>query len=315
MLPVSALHTIYYEESGNPAGVPVLFLHGGPGVGTDENQRRFFDPSFYRIILFDQRGCGKSAPLGRLEENTTWDLIADIDKLLAILGIEKCLLFGGSWGSTLTLTYAIEHPERVLGMILRGIFLCQQEELDWFYHGGASLLAPEAWQILLSAVPEEGRTDLLTAFHHALHSPYYWERTYAAAAWVLWEFAHSHKEPDSRLDILMRHPSAFRLFALLYANQNHIQASIENHYFLHRSFFSSDRWILDHAHRLDAIPTIIIQGECDQICPWKYAAELHENLLQSTFILLQETGHSSNEPKTLAALVEAAETFKKLIGN
>jgi proline iminopeptidase len=315
MLQVSERHSIYWEESGNPDGVPALFLHGGPGVRTDENQRKFFDPSFYRIILFDQRGCGKSTPLGCLEENTTWDLVEDIDKLLTYLTVEKCLLFGGSWGSTLALTYAIEHPEKILGMILRGIFLCQQEELDWFYQEGASQLAPEAWQILLNALPEDNRSDLLTAYHYALHSPNYWERTYAAAAWVLWELAHLHREPDSRLETLIRHPILFYLFALLYATQNHIQASIENHYFLHRSFFPTDRWILEHCDQLNAIPTIIIQGECDQICPWKYAAELHANLPQSIFILLSETGHASSELKTIKALVEATETFKSIFNS
>lgn len=310
MLQVSEQHVIYFEESGNSEGIPVLFLHGGPGVGTDENHRRFFDPSFYRIILFDQRGCGKSIPLGSLDENTTWDLVDDIDKLLAFLSVDKCVLFGGSWGSTLALTYAIEHPDKVLGMILRGIFLCQQEELEWFYREGASQLAPEAWEILLTAIPEEDRSNLLEAYHKALHSSSYWDKRYAAAAWVVWEFAHMHKKQDARLEALIRYPMLFNFFAWLYANQNHVQASIENHYFCQHCFFPTDRWILENTDRLDAIPITIIQGECDQICPWKYAADLHAHLPQSTFVLLPETGHSANEPATSEALIEATDHFK-----
>jgi proline iminopeptidase len=173
MLPVDDLHQIYWEESGNPDGLPVLFLHGGPGVGTEANHRTFFDPNFYRIILFDQRGCGKSLPYGCLTNNTTWDLVEDINQLREFLAIDRCLLFGGSWGSTLALAYSIKYPQNVLGLILRGIFLCRQQELDWFYRDGANALSPIAWQRFIESIPKEKQADLIAAYHDLLHSNSY----------------------------------------------------------------------------------------------------------------------------------------------
>lgn len=306
MLQVDECHQIYWEESGNPAGTPILFLHGGPGSGADESCRTFFDPDFYRIIVFDQRGAGKSLPQGCLTNNTTWDLVEDINKLRQFLSIDRCLLFGGSWGSTLALTYAIKYPEHVSGLILRGIFLCRQAEFDWFYKkGGASVLSPKAWKIFTNCIPKEKRKDLIAAYHDLLHSDSHSVRIKAVAAWVLWGVANlqSTPIPDDRLEQLLN--STYRD-----ADQNMISVRIENHYFLNRGFFRSDNWILENIHRIRNIPGVIVQGECDQICPWKNAQELHLKWPASTFILVPNAGHSSSEPGILKALIEATESFK-----
>ncbi len=310
MLQVDEIHSIYWEESGNPAGVPVLFLHGGPGAGTQESDRTFFDPNFYRIILFDQRGCGKSSPRGSLTNNTTWDLVEDINKLREFLSIDRCLIFGGSWGSTLALVYAIKYPENVSGLILRGIFLCQQQELDWFYREGASHLAPEAWQIFIDAVPKEKQHDLIAAYHDDLNSDSYWTQTYAAATWILWSFANLQAGPDARLNALLNYKFLFYTFAPLYADENKVHARIENHYFFNKGFFETDNWILENIHRIQDIPGIIVQGQLDQICPWEYAAKLNQNWPASTFILNPNAGHASSEPEILESLLEATEDFK-----
>lgn len=310
MLQVDDIHQIYWEESGNPNGVPVLFLHGGPGVGTDESGRTFFDPNFYRIILFDQRGCGKSLPRGCLVNNTTWDLVEDINKLREFFSIDRCLLFGGSWGSTLALAYAIKYPEHVSGLILRGIFLSRQQELDWFYKEGANTLSPKAWEIFTDGVPSEKQGDLIAAYHDDLHSDSYWTQTSAAAAWVLWEFANLQSVSDSRLNALLSSKLLFYVFALIFAEQNKIQAQIENHYFINKCFFETDNWIIENIHRIQHIPGMIIQGQCDQICPWENAQELHLNWPASTFFLIPNEGHASSEPGVLEALIKATESFK-----
>jgi proline iminopeptidase len=310
MLQVDELHQIYWEESGNPNGVPVLFLHGGPGVGTEESYRTFFDPNFYRIILFDQRGCGKSLPYGCLKNNTTWDLVEDINKLREFLSIDRCLLFGGSWGSTLALTYAIKYPQNVSGLILRGVFLCRQQELDWFYKEGANHLSPKAWQIFIDSIPSEKRDDLIAAYHDKLHSDSYWSQIDTAAAWVLWEFANLQSVPDSCLSVLLNSKLLFYAFVILFANQNKIQAQIENHYFVNKCFFETDNWILENIHNIQHIPGIIIQGQFDRICPWGNAEELHLNWTTSTFLLIPNAGHASNEPGILEALIKATEEFK-----
>lgn len=310
MLQVDEMHQIYWEESGNPSGVPVLFLHGGPGVGTEENYRTFFDPNFYRIILFDQRGCGKSLPYGYLKNNTTWDLVEDINKLREFLAIDQCLLFGGSWGSTLALTYAIKYPENVSGLIIRGIFLCRQQELDWFYKEGANHVSPQAWQLFIDSIPIEKQDDLTAAYHDQLHSDSYWTQLDAAAAWVLWEFANLQSVPDSRLNALLNSKLGFYAFAILFANQNRALAQIENHYFMNKCFFETDNWILENIHKIQHIPGVIIQGQCDQICPWENARELHLNWPLSTFQLIPNAGHASSEPGVLEALIQATEHFK-----
>lgn len=309
-LQVDELHQIYWEECGNPNGFPVLFLHGGPGVGTEKSNRTFFDPTFYRIILFDQRGCGKSLPYGCLKNNTTWDLVEDINKLKKFLSIDRCLLFGGSWGSTLALTYAIKYPENVSGLILRGIFLSRQQEIDWFYKEGANHLSPKAWQIFIDNIPIEKQGDLVAAYHDKLHSDSYWAQIDAAAAWVLWEFANLQSVPDYRLRLLLNSKLLFYTFAIIFANQNKTQAQIMNHYFINKSFFETDNWILENIHKIQHIPGIIIQGEADQICPWKNAEELHLNWPISTFLLIPNAGHASNEPGILEALIKATEDFK-----
>lgn len=311
MLQVDDEHQIYWEESGNPTGVPVIFLHGGPGSGTDPLQRSFFDPTFYRIILFDQRGCGKSLPCACLENNTTWDLVEDINKLRASLNIDKCVLFGGSWGSTLALAYAIKYPENVLGLILRGVFLCRQHELDWFYREGASKVSPVAWNIFIEPIAEENRGELISAYKEQLHAESEWTRKNAAAAWVLWEYANIQSKPDLRLKVLLNSKPLFYLFAALYAKQNQTFAKIENHYFLNRGFFETDNWIIENIHKIQNIPGIIVQGKCDQICPWNNAQELHAAWPASTFILAPLAGHSANEPEILEALIQATETFKE----
>lgn len=312
MLQVDEIHKIYWEESGNPAGVPVLYLHGGPGVGTDQSCRTFFDPNFYRIILFDQRGCGKSTPLGCLINNTTWDLIEDINNLRKFLSIDRCLLFGGSWGSTLALTYAIKYPKNVLGLVLRGIFLCRQQELDWFYKEGANHFSPKAWQIFIEGIPSEKQSNLIQVYHDKLHANSYWTKTQAAAAWVLWEFANLQSIPDSRLNALIHSKFLFYTFSVIFAGQNRVQATLENHYFLNKGFFESDNWILENIHKIQEIPGIIVQGEYDPICPWKHAAELHSKWPSSVFLLIPNAGHASNEPVILEAQIEATERFKIL---
>jgi len=313
MLPVDELHQIYWEESGNPQGVPVIFLHGGPGVGTEDSHRTFFDPNFYRIILFDQRGCGKSLPYGSLVNNTTWDLVEDIHKLREFLSIDRCLLFGGSWGSTLALAYSIKYPENVLGLILRGIFLSRQQELDWFYKDGANHLSPQAWQIFIDGIPIEKQDDLIAIYHDKLHSTSYWTQMNAAASWVLWEFANLHSIPDSRLTSLLNSNFLFYAFAILYSNQNGVQAKIENHYFLHKCFFETDNWIMENIDKIQHIPGFIIQGQSDQICPCENAEELHHNWPASTFHLIPNAGHASDEPGISEALIKATEDFKTML--
>lgn len=310
MLQVDELHQIYWEESGNPNGIPVLFLHGGPGVGTRDGNRTFFDPNFYRIILFDQRGAGKSLPYGCLKNNTTWDLVEDINKLREFLSIDRCLLFGGSWGSTLALTYAIKYPQNVSGLILRGIFLCRQHELDWFYKEGANHLSPKAWQIFIDNIPIEKQGDIIAAYRDRLHSDSYWTQIDAAGAWVLWEYANLQSVPDSRLSGLLNSKLLFYAFSVLHAKQNRTQAWIENHYFVNKCFLETDNWILENIHKIQHIPGVIIQGQCDQICPWENAEELHLNWPKSTFLLIPNAGHASFEPGILEALLKATEDFK-----
>ncbi len=310
LLQVDEIHQLYWEESGNPNGVPVIFLHGGPGVGTDKQQRTFFDPAFYRIILFDQRGCGKSTPAGSLENNTTWDLVEDINKLREHLHVERSLFFGGSWGTTLALTYAIKYPENVSGLILRGVFLCRQNELDWFYKEGAHVLAPQAWQLFNEPIGLEKQNDLIQAYHDDLQSDSYSVQTLAAASWVLWEYANLSAKPDARLIALLNYKPLFYTFATLFADSNKISARIENHYFFNKGFFETDNWILENIDKIKTIPGIIIQGQLDQICPWQNAQELHQNWPASNFLLFPEAGHASTEEGIAEALMDATELFK-----
>ncbi|PKL77108.1 MAG: prolyl aminopeptidase [Candidatus Melainabacteria bacterium HGW-Melainabacteria-1] len=294
-------HRLYYEESGNPDGQPVVFLHGGPGGGAVARYRRFFDPEHYRIILFDQRGAGKSLPHAGLEANTTWDLVRDIEKLREKLGVTRWLVFGGSWGSTLALSYAITHPERVMGLILRGIFLCRPWEIQWLYQQGASRLFPDAFDDYLAVIPAAERHDLVAAYHRRLTSEDEAVRLGAAKAWSVWEAATSKLFPDPKLmsDFEEDH------FALAFAR-------IECHYFSHNAFFEGDNWLLENLEPIRDIPGRIVHGRYDVVCPVQNAWELHQRWPESQLTIVPDAGHSAMEPGNLHALIEATEAFKSL---
>ncbi len=300
-LRVSELHEIYYEESGNPMGYPILFLHGGPGGGTNSDQRRFFDPSYYRIILFDQRGCGQSRPFAELKENTTWHLVSDIEQIKKHLNIQKWHVFGGSWGSTLALTYAIQHPESVTGLILRGIFLCRPSEIHWFYQEGASQIFPDLWEEYLKPIPLNERNNLVKAYYERLTSPDEKTRLEAARAWSKWEGGTS---------FLIQKPAAVDEFdsperALPFAR-------IECHYFINNAFFNSNNFILENIERIRHIPGFIVQGRYDVVCPAKSAWDLHRAWPEAELMITPDAGHAAAEPGTRSALVQACDRFKKL---
>lgn len=299
-LPVSDLHTLYYEESGNPQGQPVVFLHGGPGGGTVPLYRQFFDPEAYRIILFDQRGCGKSTPHAELTDNSTWELVADIEKLRHHLGIERWGVFGGSWGSTLALAYAIHHPEPVTFMILRGIFLCRQFEIQWFYQEGTSLLYPDEWEKYLAPIPTTEHHDLVSAYYQRLTSTDEATRLEAALAWSGWEAATSRLLPDPNLMGRFEDPHLALPFA-----------RIECHYFINRIFMPSDDYLLNQIDKIRHIPGSIIQGRYDVVCPPKTAWDLHKAWPEAQFHLVQDAGHSAMEPGICHQLLVATEQYKQ----
>jgi proline iminopeptidase len=298
-LRVSAVHEIYWEQSGNPKGKPAVFLHGGPGFGSEPNHRRFFDPERYRIVLFDQRGCGKSMPHASLEENTTWDLVADIEKLRVELGIERWLVFGGSWGSTLALAYAETHPERVTELVLRGIFLIRKSEIDWFYQRGASAIYADAWEKYVEPIPEVERGDLLRAFHRRLTGNDERERMRAAKAWSIWEGSTSCLMPNEGLIA----KTAGDAFALAFAR-------IECHYFVHGAWLEGERELLRNVGRIRHIPATIVQGRYDVVCPMETAWALHRAWPEADFRLVQDAGHSATEPGILHHLVEATDRYR-----
>ena len=297
-LRVSSLHSIYYEESGNPDGKPVVFLHGGPGGGTDPKQRRFFDPQAYRIVLFDQRGCGQSTPHAELRENTTWDLVADIEKLRSHLAIDRWQVFGGSWGSTLALAYAQTHPRRVSELVLRGIFLLRRSELLWFYQDGASALFPDAWEAFLAPIPSAERGDLMKAYHRRLTSDDPATRLEAARAWSVWEASTSFllQRPDYIAN------AAGDDFALAFAR-------IEAHYFVHRGFLEREQQLIENIGRLRHIPSVIVQGRYDVVCPMASAWQLHRAWPEAELVVVPDAGHSAFEPGILEALVAATDRF------
>lgn len=297
-LPVSGDHTLYVEEVGNPNGQPALFLHGGPGGGVSPNHRRLFDPKHYRIILFDQRGAGHSRPHASLQNNTTWDLVADIEAIRQHLNIEQWLVFGGSWGSTLSLAYAETHPDRVSALILRGIFLCRPEEIHWFYQEGASWLFPEFWQEYLAPVPVEQRGNLLEAYHTLLTSPNEHTRLQAAKAWSKWEGATCKLKPNPQ--VIEHFEEAHHALAM---------ARIECHYFAHDCWFSENQ-LLKEAHKIAHIPTWIIHGRYDVICPVKNAVDLSQVLPNATVQIIPDAGHAYDEPGILNALIEATDACK-----
>lgn len=300
-LQVSDLHTLYYEQVGNPTGKPVVFLHGGPGGGTIPTYRQYFDPEKWRIILFDQRGAGKSTPHAELRENTTWDLVSDIEKVRSHLRIDKWVVFGGSWGSTLSLAYSQTHPDRCLGLILRGIFLLRRAEILWFYQEGASWMFPDAWEAYLAPIPEDERGDLISAYYRRLTSEKVQVRQQAAKAWSVWEASTSRLIVDPELQSKF----AENQFAEAFAR-------IECHYFMNHGFFEQDDQLLRNCDRIRHIPTVIVQGRYDVVCPMRSAWDLHQALPDAEFIVVPDAGHSMMEPGILSALIEASDRFADL---
>ena len=297
-LEVSGGHEIYWEISGHPKGKPVLFVHGGPGAGTEANQRRFFDPARYRIVLFDQRGCGRSTPHASLEENTTWHLVSDMEALRVHLGIDRWQVFGGSWGSTLSLAYAQRHPECVTELVLRGIFLFRKSEVDWHTQYGASALFPEAWEDYLAPIPEDERHDLLRAYYKRLIGDDLEVRAEAARAMSLWAGRTKCLIPSQEL-MAHRVNDAFAL-AL---------ARIESHYSVHGGFFDADTDLLEGVKRIRHIPGTIVQGRYDVICPMKTAWALHRAWPEAQLEIVGDAGHSVYEPGIVHALVEATDGY------
>ncbi len=287
-------HTLYVEESGNPVGKPVVFLHGGPGGGTNPRQRRLFDPEKYRIVVFDQRGCGKSTPHASVEHNTTWDLVADIERIRKELVVDQWQVFGGSWGSTLALAYAEAHPGRVSELALRGIFLLRPFELAWFYQEGASNIFPDVWESYLAPIPVAERGDLMTAYHQRLFGDDLDVQLEAARAWTTWEWSTSQLIP------VVEGGTDEQYLAF---------ARIENHYFVNGGFFERPNQLIEDAHKIVHIPTIIIHGRYDVICPVRNAWELHAALPNSELHIIPDAGHSMAEPGITDALIAATDNF------
>ena len=300
-LKVSDLHTIYVEEAGNPEGVPVVFLHGGPGGGLSPTYRRFFDPRHYRVVLFDQRGAGKSTPHAELDQNTTWDLVRDIETIREDLGIRRWIVFGGSWGSTLGLAYAVTHPERVLGLILRGIFLCRKLEIDWFYQEGASHVYPDAWEKYLAPIPQAERGDLVGAYHRRLTGADEAEKLRCAIAWSKWEASTMYLIPNEAT--IREHEEPKGALSL---------ARIENHYFKHGTFFETDNYLLEKVDKIRHIPGVIIHGRYDLVCQVRNAWDLHRAWPEAELAVVPNAGHAAMEPDTRSRLIQATEDFKRI---
>ena len=300
-LRVSKLHTLHYEECGNPRGQPLVFLHGGPGGGIDPVYRQYFDPKKFRVVLLDQRGCGKSTPHAELRENTTWDLVADIERLRETLGIERWVVFGGSWGSTLSLAYAETHPERVKALVLRGIFLLRRSELLWFYQEGASHLFPDAWETYLAPIPPRERGDMMKAYHKRLTGKDRRTRLAAARAWSVWEGITSKLRTDPAL---VKRFSGGR-FAEAFAR-------IEAHYFVNGGFLRSDDQLLDDVGRIRHIPGVIVQGRYDVVCPMRSAWDLHRAWPEAKLVVVPDAGHSMSEPGIRSALIAETERFARV---
>lgn len=298
-LRVSETHEIYWEECGNPKGKPAVFLHGGPGAGADVRARRFFDPDAYRIIVFDQRGCGRSRPHASLIDNTTWDLVSDIERLREFLQIEKWLVFGGSWGSTLSLAYAQAHPERVSELVLRGIFLLRRWELEWFYQRGASTIFPDRWEHYIAAIPMGERTDLISAFYRRLIGEDREQQVAAARAWSVWEaatsFMHTNEDNIAKWDE--------ENFAIAVAR-------IECHYFVNRGFFEDENQLLRNMECIRHTPAVIVQGRYDVICPMQSAWDLHKAWPEAELRIVPDAGHSAFEPGNTHELICATDRFR-----
>ena len=298
LLPVSRLHTLYYEEVGLPQGLPALALHGGPGGGITPEMRRFFNPRLYRLVLFDQRGCGRSTPRASLEDNNTWALVEDIEKLRRHLGIEKWLVFGGSWGSTLALAYAVTYPERVRALVLRGVFLLTRAEILWFYQSGANMIFPDAWERYLAPIPQEEQGDLVDAYYRRLTSADPATRLVAARAWARWEGETISLEGPSALPPRFDQDDFVDAFA-----------RIECHYFVNRGFFAEDGWLLAQAPRLAGIPGAIVHGRYDMCTPIASAWALKKRWPNAHLHIIPDAGHSSTEPGIASALVRVCDQF------
>ncbi len=296
MLKVSPLHEIYAEESGNPKGVPIVFVHGGPGGGTNPDHRRFFDPKKYRIILFDQRGCGKSTPFAELRENTTWDLVGDMERIRTHLSIDSWVVFGGSWGSTLGLSYAISHPSKVQALVLRGIFLLRKREIDWFYQEGCSRIFPDLWEKYLAPIPQHERSDMLTAYHKRLTGADAKVRSEAAKDWSIWEGSTSKLFVDPNLQSTFGDDKFADAFA-----------RIECHYFMNKGFFPSDNYLIENVGKIRHIPATIVQGRYDVVCPVDSAWALHRAWPEANLVIVPDAGHSAMEIGIRAQLVEATD--------
>ncbi len=301
-LRVSPLHELYFEESGNPKGKPVVFLHGGPGGGTDPRMRRFFDPKRYRIVLYDQRGCGKSRPNASLVDNTTWHLVEDIERLREHLGLEKWQVFGGSWGSTLALAYSQTHPQRVTELVLRGIFLLRRWELEWFYQspGGAAALYPDLWERYVEPIPPAERSDMMAAYYKRLTSSDTQELERAATAWSIWEGATSFLRMNPGYVAKFQQGAYAAAFA-----------RIECHYFVNAGFFRSDNQLIEEIGRIRHIPAVIVQGRYDVVCPMKSAWDLHRAWPEADLRISPDAGHSAFEPSNLHELVSATMRFSR----
>jgi proline iminopeptidase len=297
-LQVSPLHRVYFEECGNPHGKAVVFVHGGPGAGCNPKSRRFFDPKRYRIVLFDQRGCGRSTPHAELTDNTTWHLVADMERLREHLRIERWQVFGGSWGSTLALAYAQRHPDRVSELVLRGIFMLRRWELEWFYQKGCDAIFPDAWEAYLAAIPEVERGDLMGAYYRRLTSSDGAVRLAAAKAWSVWEGSTSFLLPSA--DYIAS--TGGDDFALAFAR-------IECHYFVHGGFLECDNQLLRDAHRLEKIRAVIVQGRYDVVCPLRSAWDLHRAWPQADLRIVPDAGHSALEAGITHELIEATDRF------
>jgi proline iminopeptidase len=298
---VSAVHELYYEQCGTPNGKPVVFLHGGPGAGLVPDYRRFFDPNAYRIILFDQRGAGRSKPHASLEDNTTWHLVQDIETIRQQFGVDQWLVFGGSWGSTLALAYAVTHPERVRGLVLRGIFLCRPVEIRWFYEDsqGASAIFPEKWEDYRQLIPESERGDMIGAYYRRLTSDDETVRLEAARAWSLWEGSALRLLPDQKLIDEFTEPE--KALAL---------ARIECHYFVNNCFFDSDNYLIENIGRIRDIPSVIVHGRYDIVCPFMNVWDLHRAWPEAELNVIPDAGHAATEPGITDALVRATDGFR-----
>lgn len=298
-LKVTNLHNVYYELVGNPQGIPVVFLHGGPGGGIAKSYRRYFDPKYYNVVLFDQRGCGQSTPHAELKENTTWTLVADIETLREHLQLEKWLVFGGSWGSTLALAYAVKHPERITDLVLRGIFLGRPQELKWFYQEGTSRIYPDAWEGYLAPIPPAERGDLMASYYKRLTSEDKAVRVEAAKAWSVWEASTSklYQDPVAMSDF------GEEEFSLAFAR-------IECHYFVNNMFFETDNFLLQNVPRMRHIPCHIVHGRYDVVCPVENAWDLKRAWPEASLHIIQDSGHSLSEKGITSRILQIMSEIK-----